>query len=174
MLKEKLGLDAKDATILSLYTKQPDISQAELARLLKISQPSVNARISKLKAKGILASTHGIEFNKTSLYLLRVDFTAPNAQQVLDTMKHCSFFVNGFIMSGKTNTSIFIVGHSLEKIETIINEHLRTKPDIKDITTSIIVSAAKPFICSIDIEKEEHEGCKNKGSCKVCPMHTAK
>ena len=88
MLKDKLGIDDKDVQLFSLYIKNPDISQTELAKSLNISQPSINARVYKLKKKGILASTVGIEFNKSDLYLTRIDFTASNAEDILNELKN--------------------------------------------------------------------------------------
>lgn len=168
MLKDKLGIDDKDVRLFSLYIKNPDISQTELAKSLNISQPSINARVNKLKKKGILASTVGIEFNKSDLYLTRIDFTASNAENILNELKQCSFFVNGFIMSGKNNVSILIVGHDLKKIETIVNKHLRNNQFVKDINVNVVVSTTKPFVCGIDIEKEHHEECQNPASCDKC------
>ena len=170
MLQTKLDIDSKDVKILSAFMRNPDVSQSELAELLKISQPSVNVRVRKLKERGLLTNTIGIEFNKTAMYMVRVDFTATHAQKILELLRPCSFFVNGFVMSGKNNVSILIVGHDLKKVETIINTHLRTNTDIKDITTSVVVSTIKPFVYSVDLEREQHEECKNVGSCDQCPV----
>jgi Lrp/AsnC family transcriptional regulator, leucine-responsive regulatory protein len=170
MLKEKLGMDAKDLKILSLFMKNPHVSQTELAEALSISQPSVNARVHKLRKRGILSGNVGIEFNKTDMYLARVDFTAPDADSVMEQLKQCSFFVNGFIMSGKNNASIFIVAHDLRKLDAIINQHLRSNMSVKDINMSVAVSAAKPFVCSIDLEKEQHEECMDTTSCADCKI----
>ncbi len=166
MLKEKLGVDERDAVILSMFAKNPEVSQTDLAEALKLSQPSINARVQKLKKKGLLSLTAGIEFNKTDMYMARVDFTAPNSEEILSQLQNCSFFVNGFIMSGSNNVSVFIVGHDLQRIENIISMHLRSNPDIKDINMSVVVSSAKPFIYSVDIEKEENSDCENCDKCK--------
>ena len=50
-MKEFLDLDKRDREILSLLEKYPEMSQSEMAEKLKISQPSVSARIHKLKQK---------------------------------------------------------------------------------------------------------------------------
>ena len=170
MLQEKLGIDDKDSTIMSLIMSHPDISQSEIAQMVKMSQPSVNARVHKLMEKGILARSIGIDFTKANVYLARVDFTAAHAESILNELKHCSFFVNGFIMSGKHNASIMVVGYSLRKIETIIDKNLRTRQDIKDIVMSVVVSASKPFVCEIDLDKEQQEECQDASSCDDCKM----
>lgn len=171
MLQAKLGLDAKDVHIVSALTRDPETSQADLAKRLGISQPSVNVRVQKLKKRGMMVSTSGIEFNRAGLNMVRVDFAATDPARVLGELQECSFFVNGFTLSGTRNVSILIVGHSLHKIDTIINTHLRPRGDVSDITTSVVVATAKPFVCAVDLEKEQHASCQNAASCENCPVH---
>ncbi|MBD3318642.1 winged helix-turn-helix transcriptional regulator [Candidatus Woesearchaeota archaeon] len=171
MIQKRLGLDSKDVKILTLYTTQPEISQTELAQALGISQPSVNARLKKLRSRGILASTTGMDVSKTDVFMMRADLATPNPDQLLDRLKHCSFFVNGFTLSGTRNVSILIMGYSLQKMESIIDTHLRQVPGVKDIQTSVVVSSAKPYVCALNLENEQHEQCQNPTSCKDCPMH---
>ena len=68
-MKEFLDLDKRDREILSLYEKYPEMSQSEMAEKLKISQPSVSARIHKLKQKGALSHIVGMNLKKVSLYM---------------------------------------------------------------------------------------------------------
>ncbi len=171
MLKEKLGLDDKDVTILNTFMKNPEVSQSELAKALKLSQPSVNARVQKLKTQGLLSEQYGIDTNKADMSLVRVDCTAANAKELLAHLNQCSFFVNGFTLSGVHNVSMFIVAHSLKKIESIVDKHLRANPTVKNIEMSVVVSATNPFICQIDLEKEQHESCQNPGSCETCRLN---
>jgi len=172
MIRDKLGLDDKDVHIASRLMQDPSVSQADLAQELKLSQPSINARIHKLKERGILTHLVGIDHNKTDMCMVRVDCTAQDAQEILTTLQHCSFFVNGFVMSGTCNVCLFVVGHDLKKVEAIINRHLRSNPKVRDIAMHVVVSAAKPFIYAINLEHEEHEECKNPSACGACPLHT--
>ena len=169
MIHERLGLDDKDVTIVAMFMGNPSVSQAEIAQKLNISQPSVNFRVQRLKKKGSLTFSVGTDFNKSSLFLARVDFTASDANEVLNRLNQCSFFVNGFIMSGKHNVSIFLVHENLRKIETIINDHLRSDPTISDINVNIVVSSQRDFLLKMDLNKEfSQDICKNLNSCKVC------
>ena len=166
---DKLGLDDKDVKLFTLVMNDPDISQAELAKALNISQPSVNVRIRKLKERGILEESVGIEFNKTGLVMGRVDFASAEAKKIMDTLRGCSFFVNGFITSGKKNASILIVADDLKRIEAIVNEHIRNNPAISEIDMSVVVSSAKPFVFSVNLEQGKHPGCHGS-SCESCPL----
>ena len=51
-LKGKLKLDDRDDIIIQMLQKNPQTSQEEIAKTLKLSQPSVWARIRNLKEKG--------------------------------------------------------------------------------------------------------------------------
>ena len=53
-MKEFLDLDKRDREILSLLEQYPEMSQSDMAEKLKISQPSISARIYKLKKKGLV------------------------------------------------------------------------------------------------------------------------
>lgn len=169
MINDKLGLDDKDVVIMSLFMGDPEISQAKIAKQLHISQPSINFRVQRLKKKGVLSFNVGTDFNKSNLFLARVDFTASDANEVLNRLSSCSFFVNGFIMAGKHNVSVFLVHEDLRKIEAIINDHLRSDNQISDINVNIVVSSKKDFLLKMDLSKEfSQERCKNINSCKAC------
>jgi DNA-binding Lrp family transcriptional regulator len=64
--------------ILSLLLNEPDISQKEIAKLLKISPPAVTNRIKKMKAEGIIAgfqplvNTLKFGYDTTVLVMVRV------------------------------------------------------------------------------------------------------
>ncbi|MBN1275046.1 Lrp/AsnC family transcriptional regulator [Candidatus Woesearchaeota archaeon] len=170
MLKDKLGVDDKDAKLLTLLMRDPDISQHELAQRLRLSQPSVNARLRKLKDRGVVAHAVGLDAKRAGITLARVDFTCSDAERVLGVLQHCSFFINGFVMSGTRNASAFLVGEDLRKIEHIVNQYLRSSPKVSDIEIDVVVTMAKEFICSIDLEKEHTTPCADPESCKDCAI----
>ena len=170
MIKEKLGLDNKDIKIISMLMKNPNTSQNEIAESLKLSQPSINIRIQKLKNKGVLNTDVGISFEKTSLFLARTDFTANNANMILEELKKCPFFVNGFIMSGKNNVSVFLVNEDLRKIDEVINKHIRNNEQVSDINVNMVVSSMHDFLFKLDLSQEvdDKDKCYKLNTCKNC------
>lgn len=165
---EELNLDHRDIKILSWFMEDPHVSQSEIATRLKLSQPSVNFRIHKLKQRGMLNFQTGLSLNKTGLFMARIDFTAKNAPEVLKQIKQCEFFVNGFTMSGKRNVSVQLVNTDLKKIDEIVNLHIRSRDDINNIDVQVIVNAANDFLFSVNLDKEGHEHCYKVGGCKDC------
>jgi len=169
MIKEILNLDDRDMKIVSWHMEDPYISQIEVAKRLKLSQPSVNLRINKLREKGIININTGINFNKTNLFLVRVDFTANKGGELLNRIKNCPFFVNGYVMSGKNNISLYLLSDDLKKIDEIINLHIRSQQDVSDISTSVVVSSVKDAILNLNIQGElNKEKCIKLGNCKHC------
>jgi Lrp/AsnC family leucine-responsive transcriptional regulator len=168
MLKDRLGLDDKDIKLLASLTKDPGISQQELAKALGLSQPSVNVRLRKLRERGVLAVQAGIDAGQAGVSLARVDFTCPDPDQILSLLSRCSFFVNGFVMSGTRNVSAFLIGEDLRKVERIVNRYLRANPAVTDIELSVVVQVVKPFICSLDLAKEHAGPCDNPAGCEHC------
>lgn len=53
-MRKMYNLDDADRLIISLLAENPESCQNEIAQLLDISQPSVGARIRKLKNKDLL------------------------------------------------------------------------------------------------------------------------
>lgn len=170
MLADKLAIDDKDVRLMSLLMHDPTISQQELAHALALSQPSINVRLRKLRDRGILVQSVGIDVKRADIALVRVDCTCKDAENLLDLLKRCSFFVNGFLMSGKRNVSIFLVGEDLRKVEHIVKKYLRANPSVDDVELSVVVNTAKEFVCAVDMAKESTEACADPDNCDSCTL----
>ena len=80
---QKLGLDERDNIIMSLIQTNPGVSQEEIAKKIKLSQPSVGARLKRLKDKGILHTINGVNFKVVDLHMAKVDVNAEDPATVL-------------------------------------------------------------------------------------------
>src|SRR5512137_2209429 len=94
---ERLGLDDRDNTILSLVQNDPLVSQEAIAQKIKLSQPSVGARIRKLREKGILYTVNGVNFKVADLVLGKIDIITTDTLSILNGFKDCPFFINGLV-----------------------------------------------------------------------------
>jgi Lrp/AsnC family transcriptional regulator, leucine-responsive regulatory protein len=168
MLKKKLGIDEKDLNIIDSYMKNANVSQKEIADALKLSQPSVFVRIQKLKKKGLLRTNIGIEFTNSNLFMCRIDLTSKNPNGLLNELKICPFFVNGFIISGESNVSVMFAHQNLQKIDEIVNNHLRKKESVSNVKLNVIVSSAKDYIFQIDLNNIDNIDCVNQENCNDC------
>lgn len=167
-LKSKLKVDDRDDIIIQMLQKDPHTSQEEIAKKLKLSQPSVWARIRNLKEKGIISNIVGMNFKKVALPLAKVDVSATDTTAVIETFKDCAYFINAMITSGKFNLCLFFTGVDLEHIEGIVNHHLRSNPKVKEVDLSIVISTAKNFVVplNLDCSNKKQQSCPQ--DCKDC------
>jgi Lrp/AsnC family leucine-responsive transcriptional regulator len=172
-MREFLDLDKRDRAILSMLEENPEMSQSDIAEKLKISQPSVSARMHKLKQKGALAHVVGMNLKKVDLYMAKVDVIANNTSSVLDIFKDCPYFLNGLIVSGKHNLCLFFVGEDIATLEAIVDGHLRSNPHVRGAEVSIVIAPMKDLILPIrmNFEFSNMPPCGNECNCKDCAHH---
>lgn len=172
-MKEFLDLDKRDREILSLLEKYPEMSQSEMAEKLNISQPSISARIFKLKQKGALSHVVGMNLKKVNLYMAKVDVIANNTSSVLDIFKDCPYFLNGLIVSGKHNLCLFFVGEDIATLEAIVDGHLRSNPLVRGAEVSIVIATMKDLVMPIkmNFDFSDTPPCGNGCNCKDCAHH---
>lgn len=172
-MREFLNLDKRDREILSLLEKNPEMSQNEIAEKLRISQPSVSARIHKLKQKGALSHVVGMNLKKVNLYMAKVDVIANNTSSVLEIFKDCPYFLNGFIVSGKHNLCLFFVGEDIATLEAIVDGHLRNNPMVNSAEVSIVITPMKDLVMPLkmNFDFSDTPPCGIGHTCKECQHH---
>jgi Lrp/AsnC family transcriptional regulator, leucine-responsive regulatory protein len=165
-INEKLGLDDRDNVILSLIQRDPNISQEEIALKVKLSQPSIGARIRKLKEKGILHTINGVNFKVVDLSLAKIDVNCTDTVAIIEEFKDCAFFLNALVTSGKYNLCLFFMATDLRRLEGIANHHLRGNPKVKEIQMNIVISTAKDFVLPLNIDYDNSKQICCKQDCK--------
>ena len=174
-------IDDIDAEILTFMKEAPDTSQAEIAKALGISQPTVSKRIRKLKDMGALNIVAGVDVKRLGLHLAKVDIATSDPNGILDMLGECPFFINGFNTTGSKNFTILLACDDYATLEAIVNHHIRPRSDVTDVDLSIVVSVAREFIAPIqltyDREKDAPCGidcgkcsCWQAGRCIGCPV----
>ncbi|KYK26002.1 hypothetical protein AYK26_00970 [Euryarchaeota archaeon SM23-78] len=164
---EKMGLDDRDNTILSMIQKNPKVSQEEIAKKIKLSQPSVGARIRRLQEKGILHTINGVNFKVVDLSLAKVDVDATDTTAIIKEFEHCPFFINALVMSGKHNLCLFFMATDMKRLEAIVNYHLRGNPKVKEVHMDIVISTAKDLVLPLNIDYENKEQVTHDQKCLV-------
>jgi DNA-binding Lrp family transcriptional regulator len=163
-------LDEKDKKILSLICQDPGVSQAEISKQLKISQPAVSARMRKLENKGALAHMVGTDVKKAQLFLAKLDVATNHVEQFLKSLDECPLYLNSFLTSGKNNLTVLLVGENIRSIMSCVDSHLRQNPLVKDTEFDLIITPVRPFIVPIkpSLEKKEMTPCgADCGSCAL-------
>ena len=171
-----MKLDEKDKIIISMFSKDPDISQEEIAREVGISQPSVAVRIRKLKEKGAIVTQTGLDPFKMGLYLAKVDINTNNSVDLLNMFRGCPFFANGFTVSGKYNLSLIFISENLAALEALVNNHIRSNESVIDVDFNILINSEKTFIVPTILAFGDNKDppCKTHLQCGDCASFIAK
>jgi Lrp/AsnC family transcriptional regulator, leucine-responsive regulatory protein len=170
MTNSNISLDRKDRIILSLTYDDQEISQEQMAKKLHISQPSVAARIKKLKDRGLIEQNLGVNLNKVGLKVAMVRLSTTNTEKILDMFSDCPFFLNGFIISGKDNLVLLLVGDDMSSLESIIDSHIRPDKDVQSVDFDVIITSIKDFVIPINmpIEALNNPPCGLDHKCEEC------
>lgn len=170
---DPIDLDEKDRKIVSLFEKNPDVSQIEIAEQVGLSQPTVGARINKLKHAGVISTTAGMDLMKVGLKLAKVDVTTKNSIDIIKKFKLCPYFMNGFVVSGKENLCLFFIAEDISTIEAIVDRHIRSNPSVMDVDLGIIITTVNDLIqpVKLNIEKTDLSPCGL--DCRACDYYTS-
>ncbi len=165
-----MKIDVKDRTIITMYAKNPDVSQEEIAQQIGLSQPSVAVRIRKLKEQGAIETHTGINPLKMGLYVAKVDVTTSNTIPIMEMFQSCPYFANGFTVSGKYNLCLFFISENISALEALVNNHLRTHEAVSELDFNIIISSEKDFIVPTVLTAGEtnEPPCGEHINCETC------
>ncbi|MFP3908253.1 MAG: Lrp/AsnC family transcriptional regulator [Halobacteriota archaeon] len=165
-------LDQKDKVILEILENDPDTSQDKIARMAGLSQPSVGARIKKMKNMGIINHIYGINIRDPGLYILKADVKCRQPRDLLKLFQGCPFFLNGFIVAGNRNLTIMFICEDLSTLEAIIDQHVRPNPDVHDIDVGIVVRSERDTIVPMKIRVRTSDEAPCGSDCGNCDYWT--
>ncbi|MHC1679934.1 MAG: Lrp/AsnC family transcriptional regulator [Methanomassiliicoccales archaeon] len=165
-----MRFDTKDKIIISMYAEDPDVSQESIGKKINLSQPSVAARIAKLKEAGALSSQLGINPLKMGLYLAKVDVSSTRPDEILGMFRGCPYFANGFTISGKNNLCLLFFSESIATLESIVNGHIRSNSSVSDVDFNIVITSERDYIVpsALNFEHSDHPPCGIKLQCRDC------
>jgi DNA-binding Lrp family transcriptional regulator len=168
---ERADFDDKDKKIISIYQGNPDVSQADIAQQVGLSQPTVGARILKLRQSGAIISSVGMDLKKIGLNLAKVDLTTKDSIEIINQFRNCPYFLNGMIVSGKENLSLFFAAEDIGTIEAVVDRHLRSNPSVSNVDLGIIVSPVKEMIMPVKMAPEKLDKAQCGYDCAECQYY---
>jgi len=165
-----MKIDDKDRIIISMFAQDPDVSQEEIAKKVKLSQPSVAVRIQKLRKIGAIETQTGINPLKVGLYLAKVDVSSTKPSEILEMFRDCPYFANGFTVSGKHNLCMLFFSESVATLEAIVNGHIRTHESVTDVDFNIVITAQRSLIFPTKLTQSHADSppCGTLSKCRNC------
>lgn len=173
-LMKFFNLDEIDRKILEMLKNNPEISQKEIAKFVALSQPSVGARIRKMKKLGILNHTYGIDLSNSGLYIFKVNLKCKKPEELMKKFENCPFFLNGFVITGNNNLTIMLFGEDIISLQAIIDKHFRPSPYVLDIDLGIIIRGTRRIIVPISINVTPSDKSPCGSDCGRCEYYQNK
>jgi len=164
-------LDAMDREIVRLLQSDPAISQRAIARQVGLSQPSVSARIARLKSAGILRLQIGVDPSAVGLHLAKIDVSAVDPQGLIEGFRNCPLLVNALLTLGETNVSLLMVGETLEHLESLVDMHIRPLPGVRRIEFQIITRSTIPLALPIRLDATRCDQTICGFRCPLCKFY---
>lgn len=168
---DRMDLDDRDRKIIGLFERDPEISQADVAAQVGLSQPAIGARIGKLRQSGALSSTIGVDLRKAGLSLAKVDLTARDSNVIIDRFRQCPYFVNAMIVSGRENLSMYFAAEDISTLEALVDRHLRSNPDVSNVDFGLVVSQVQNPATPVKIGFEKGEASPCGFDCPTCQYY---
>jgi DNA-binding Lrp family transcriptional regulator len=133
----------------------------------------VALRLKKLKEMRIIQNMYGMDLLKIGLSIAKVDVTTRNTTKVLNSLRNCPYFLNGFIVTGESNLCLFLIGEDVSTIEAIVDCHLRRVDDVQNVTFNIVIGVAKKLVMPLttNVPRVDKAPCGVKISCIDCPVY---
>jgi Lrp/AsnC family leucine-responsive transcriptional regulator len=174
-MKRSIAFDDKDKKILTMFSQNPNVSQEAIGEEIGMKQPSVAVRIRKLKEAGALEKIAGVDPFKLGLQMAKVDVTTTNPGKVMELFSSCVYFMNGLIVSGKSNLVLYFVAESISTLESIVDGHLRRMPEVQDVEFNIVISSGKRMVMPVElVSATENKGpCEPNITCLECDSYKA-
>jgi hypothetical protein len=89
------------------------------------------------------------------LYIAKVEVSTTDSAKILEIFKNCPHFFNGFTISGKNSVFMLLIGEDISTLQSIVECHLGSLAEVKNVEFNIIISAAKelnlPYQMKINI-----------------------
>lgn len=170
---ERVDLDDKDRMIISIFERDPGIAQAEIAQQVGLSQPTVGARILKLRQSGVIISTVGMDLKKIGLNRAKVDLTTQDSNEVINLFLKCPYFMNGMIVSGQKNLTMFFAAEDIGTLEAVVDKHLRSNPAVTSVDLGIIISSVRDVIKPVKMALDKKDISPCGCNCRECQYYQA-
>lgn len=166
-----MSLDRIDTEIVQLLRENPDLSQDEIANVLRLSQSSVGARIRRLQKEEVLVTWAGVNARRLGLNLAKVDCACQNATQVIDLFRGCPCFLNAFATSGRYNVSFFFAAEDAVTLAALVDRHLRNNANVREVEFGIVTFATDGLVVRPRLTVKKFQTAPCGADCNACPHY---
>ena len=153
-------MDAIDLRILEILQRDARVTQQEIARRVRLSQPSVADRIRKLEARGVIlgyvARLDPAKLGKDITAFIGVGISHPKYfEQFGKRILAIPDILECHRVSGSDSYLLKIRTENTRSLDRLLVEQLRTIPGVHRTETTLVLSSIKEDLAlSVNIEQE--------------------
>jgi Lrp/AsnC family transcriptional regulator, regulator for asnA, asnC and gidA len=140
-------IDEVDSSILRLLRENARMSFTEMARQTGISDATIQNRLKRMRERGIIerltvfASPEATGYVVTAIMLVQTDTEKHDeAKQALSELPEIS---EVYSVLGEYDLFVKVWAKSLEELNRIINDHIRSVEGIEDLLEIVVVERVK-------------------------------
>jgi len=155
-------MDNVNRRILHILKENPYASQKDIAKMINLSQPSVSARIKKLREEGLLAHFVGVDIKKVGLHVGEIE-----VEKLDEKFENCPRILS--ILKTSDGYIVFIISEDYSSMEYFVKKNFGKEP-------KIIIGSIPDFIMPLKFEENSCESQCDKcpyyknGQCSGCPL----
>ncbi len=153
-------MDAIDLRILEILQRDARVTQQDIARRVRLSQPSVADRIRKLEARGVIlgycARVDPAHLGKDITAFIGVGISHPKYfEQFGKKVMALPDILECHRVAGSDSYMLKIRTENTKSLDRLLVEHLRTIPGVFRTETTLVLSSIKEDTAlSIHVEQE--------------------
>jgi len=163
-----MTLDETDRKIVQLLQDSPETSHREIASQVGLSQPSVSARVKKLREKGHLRIMAGIDLLQSGLTVGKVDILTTDPDLVLRSFSKCPLLLNAYQTTGRTNLTMLFAGEGAGNLQSIVDVHIRRMASVQEADLQVIVRSERPIVQPVAVEAGVCDRTVCGFTCSTC------
>ena len=142
-----MTIDELDARLIATLRSNPRVGLLEVARQLGVARGTVQARLSKLEARGVITG-HGPEVDPASMgypisAFMLVELAQGRLDEAVAVMEAVPEGLEADAVSGPQDLMCRVVARNTEHLQEIVN-HLLSTPAIRRCTSYIVLSRQVP------------------------------
>jgi DNA-binding Lrp family transcriptional regulator len=141
------SIDRLDARLIATLRSAPRVGLLEVARRLGVARGTVQARLAKLEARGVITG-YGPEVDPAAMgyaisAFLFIELAQGQLAEAVAAMEAVAELLEADAVSGPQDLICRVVAHDTEHLQEIVNELLAT-PAIRRCTSYIVLTRQVP------------------------------
>ena len=142
-----MTIDALDARLISTLGENPRVGLLEVARRLGVARGTVQARLAKLEARGVITG-HGPEVDPAAMgypiaAFMFIELAQGRLSEAVEVLDAIPEVLEADAISGPQDLICRIVARDTEHLQALVNRLLAT-PAIRRCTSYIVLSRQVP------------------------------